>query len=129
MPTSNFQPIRLLDVDCCYKLAYSIANSADPDQLASADLHCLQRQGISEFSRKRVNSDKQAKQTVSTEIRILQNVRSALFVTYTSILDTWHCKRLFIPTHTIVKGYYGYTLFVLVSIHVVCPSVCIFIHF
>ena len=26
-------------------------NSADPDQLASLDLHCLQRQGVSGFSR------------------------------------------------------------------------------
>ena len=33
MPTSNFQPIRLLDPDCCYKFPFSIANSADPDQL------------------------------------------------------------------------------------------------
>ena len=37
-----------------------MANSADPDQLASSeptdlDLHCLQRQGISGFSRTRVN--------------------------------------------------------------------------
>ena len=37
-----------------------MANSVDPDQLASKkptdlDLHCLQRQGISEFSRTRVN--------------------------------------------------------------------------
>ena len=35
-----------------------MANSADPDQLASPteqDLHCLQRQGISGFSRTRVN--------------------------------------------------------------------------
>ena len=32
-----------------------MANSADPDQLASdLDLHCLQRQGISGFSRIRV---------------------------------------------------------------------------
>ena len=36
MPTSNFQPIRLLDPDFCYKFAYLMANSADPD------LHCLQ---------------------------------------------------------------------------------------
>ena len=36
-PTSNFQPIRLLDPDYCYKLAYLIANSADPDQLASEE--------------------------------------------------------------------------------------------
>ena len=37
MPTSNFQPIRLLDQDCCYKFAYLMANSADPDQLASSE--------------------------------------------------------------------------------------------
>ena len=37
-----------------------MANSADPDQLASSDLdlHCLQRQGISGFSRTRVNNQK-----------------------------------------------------------------------
>ena len=34
---SNFQPIRLLDPDCCYKFKYLIANSADPDQLASSE--------------------------------------------------------------------------------------------
>ena len=34
MPIYNFQPIRLLD---CYKFAYLIANSADPDQLASSE--------------------------------------------------------------------------------------------
>ena len=38
-----------------------MTNSADPDQLASSkptglDLHCLQRQGISSFSRTRVNA-------------------------------------------------------------------------
>ena len=38
-----------------------MANSADPDQLASKkptdlDLHCLQRQGISGLSRTRVNT-------------------------------------------------------------------------
>ena len=32
-----------------------MSNSADPDQLASSDLHCLQRQGISGFSRTRDN--------------------------------------------------------------------------
>ena len=37
MPTSNFQPIRLLDLDCCYKCSYLMANSADPDQLASSE--------------------------------------------------------------------------------------------
>ena len=34
---SNFQPIRLLDPDCCYKFTYLIANSADLDQLASSE--------------------------------------------------------------------------------------------
>ena len=33
-----------------------MANSADPDQLASSDLHCMQRQGISGVSRTRVKS-------------------------------------------------------------------------
>ena len=50
MPTSSFQPIRLLDPDCCYKFIYLMANSADPDQISDLDLHCLQRQGISRFS-------------------------------------------------------------------------------
>ena len=58
MPTSNSQPIRLLDLNC-HKVTYLMANSADPDQLACSeatdlDLHCLQRQGTSEFSRTRV---------------------------------------------------------------------------
>ena len=35
MPTSNFQPIRLLDPDCCCTFTYLMANSADPDQLAT----------------------------------------------------------------------------------------------
>ena len=34
---SNFQPIRLLDPNCCYKFTYLMANSADPDQLASEE--------------------------------------------------------------------------------------------
>ena len=37
---------------------YKMTNSADRDQLASEmDLHCLQRQGISRFSRTRVIVD------------------------------------------------------------------------
>ena len=57
MPISNFQPIRLLDKDHCYKFTYLMAYSADLDQLASEDLdlHCLQRQGISGFSRTGIN--------------------------------------------------------------------------
>ena len=68
MPTSNFQPIRLLDPTCSYKFKYLMINSADPDQLASSeanwsgstwfatdlDLHGLQRQGIFGFSITRV---------------------------------------------------------------------------
>ena len=43
MPTSKFQPIRLLDPDCCDKFAYLMANSADPDQKPTdLDLLCLQ---------------------------------------------------------------------------------------
>ena len=37
MPTSNFQQIRLLDLDCCFKFTNLMANSADPDQLASLE--------------------------------------------------------------------------------------------
>ena len=45
-----------------------MVNSADPDQLASSeatdlDLHCLQRQGISGFSRTRVKSTNSIKPT------------------------------------------------------------------
>ena len=36
-PISNFQPIRLHDPGCCYKFTYLMANSADPDQLASSE--------------------------------------------------------------------------------------------
>ena len=35
MPTSNFQPIWLLDPDYWYKFTYLMANSTEPDQLAS----------------------------------------------------------------------------------------------
>ena len=65
-PTSNFQPIRLLDPGYWYKFTNKMTNSADPDQLASSeanwsrstllDVHCLQRQGISRFSKTRVNN-------------------------------------------------------------------------
>ena len=36
-PSSNFQPIRLLYLDCCYKLTYLMANNVDPDQMASSE--------------------------------------------------------------------------------------------
>ena len=32
-----FQPIKLFDLACCYKFTYLMANSADPDQLASSE--------------------------------------------------------------------------------------------
>ena len=52
MPTSNFQPIRLLDPDCSYKYTYLMTNSADPDQKPTdLDLHCLLRQGMSYSAR------------------------------------------------------------------------------
>ena len=37
LPISNFQPIGLLDPDCCYKFTNLMANRADPDQLASSE--------------------------------------------------------------------------------------------
>ena len=59
MPTSNFQPITLLDPDFCYKFAHLMANSADPDQFASSEANwsgstLFAKQGISGFSRTRV---------------------------------------------------------------------------
>ena len=60
--TSNFQPVRLLDPDCCYKFAYLMANSADPDQLASSEANLsvstlFAKHGISGFSRTRVKKN------------------------------------------------------------------------
>ena len=41
-----FSANQITNLDCCYKFMYLMANSTDPDQLASdLDLHCLQRQG------------------------------------------------------------------------------------
>ena len=37
MPTSNFQPVKLLHPGCWYKFTYLMTNSADPDQLASSE--------------------------------------------------------------------------------------------
>ena len=61
MPIYNFQPIRLLDPDCWYKFTYLIANSADPDQLASSEANwsvstLFAKQNISGFSRTRVKA-------------------------------------------------------------------------
>ena len=61
-PTSNFQQISLIDLDCCCKFTYLMANSADPDQLASSEANWsgstlfAQKQGISGLSRKRVKT-------------------------------------------------------------------------
>ena len=59
-PFQIFSQSDYLDPDCWYKFAYWMTNSADPDQLASKptdlDLHCLQSQGISGFSRTRVKA-------------------------------------------------------------------------
>ena len=46
MPTSNFQAIRLLDPDYCSKVTYLIANSADPDHLASSEYMGSAGQGV-----------------------------------------------------------------------------------
>ena len=65
MPTSNFQPIRLLDLDYChdllcycyeltYLMAVQIQISRHLQKPTDLDLHCLQKQGISGFSRTRV---------------------------------------------------------------------------
>ena len=88
MPTSNFQPIRLLDPDHCYKFTYLMANSADPDQLASEEANWsgsthLQRQGISRFSRTRVK--------ISIPTRMRENIPS----------DMWAQLR-FKSVHTLV---------------------------
>ena len=50
MPTSNFLPIRLLTWSRLLIQIHIMTNSANPVQLAS----CLQRQGISGFSRTRI---------------------------------------------------------------------------
>ena len=61
MPTSDFQPIRLLDSDCYYKFIYlmqtvQIQISWLLQKPTDLDLHCLQRQGISGLSRARVKT-------------------------------------------------------------------------
>ena len=66
MPTSNFQPVRLLDPDCCYKFTYLMANSADPDQLASSKANwsrstLFARTRHVVFSKRRVNYDQSYK--------------------------------------------------------------------
>ena len=62
MPISNFQPIRLLDLDSSYKFWYLMANGADPDQLASSEANwsgstLFAKPDISGFSRTWVKAD------------------------------------------------------------------------
>ena len=88
---SNFQPIRLLDPDCCYKFTYLIANSADPDQLVSLqkptdlDRHCLQRQDISRFSRTRVK--KLASKPSKSSLGGGRSLSSMIHITCQSMFD------------------------------------------
>ena len=52
----EFSANQILDPGCLYKFTYLMPNSVDPDQLPTdLDLHCLQMQGISGFSRTMIN--------------------------------------------------------------------------
>ena len=67
-PASNFQPIRLLDPDYRFKFAYFMANSADPDQLASSEANWS---GSTVFAKEgyiRVQQDKGLKQEVTAVV-------------------------------------------------------------
>ena len=61
MPTSNFQPIRLLTPDCWYKFNYIEWQTVQIQIIwllqkpTDLDLHCLQRQGYLESAGIRVN--------------------------------------------------------------------------
>ena len=74
-----------------------MTNSADPDQLASSekptnlDLHCLQKQDISRFSRTRVNSSKQ--QTVIFSRIFSKKIR--LEICHASAWQTIHMKYMY----------------------------------
>ena len=55
MPISSYQPIRLLNTDCCYKFTTELKTveiqiSWLLKKPTDLDLHCLQRQGISGFT-------------------------------------------------------------------------------
>ena len=52
--------IQIVDINSHTEIQ-RMTNSADPDQLASSDPHCLQRQGISGFGRTRVKSQVKVK--------------------------------------------------------------------
>ena len=64
MPTSNFQPIRLLDLDYCYNFTYLMANSADPDQLASSEAKWSGSTLFAKAGYIRVQQDKHYERTV-----------------------------------------------------------------
>ena len=73
-----------------------MANSADPDQLAKPtdlDLHCLQRQGISGFSRTRIykSSDVYCIITVTFYIFCLHSTIHYLLVIFFSSLQKLFC--------------------------------------
>ena len=78
-----------------------MANSADPDQLASStdlDLHCLQRQGISGFSRTRVKviTNKTIVQyfvfvtKISKFINEMQNIFMTVYESIACLGDLFH---------------------------------------
>ena len=55
-PTSNFQPIRLLDPCFWQTFTYLMTNSADPDQLASSGSALFAKTRHVVFSKRRVNT-------------------------------------------------------------------------
>ena len=57
--TPNFKPIRLLDSGCWYNFTCLVANSIDPDQLASSEANIsgstlFAKEGVSGFSRTKI---------------------------------------------------------------------------
>ena len=77
------------------------------------DLHCLQRQGISGFSRTRDNMIVDS----STCVSILSSVAVIFLCLQHWKVDGSILLLLFIPSHMIVVGYYGFRLDVRVSVH------------
>ena len=81
-----------------------MANSADPDQLASQkptdlDLHCLQKQGISGFSRTRVNK---------TLLEKVMNAGQALILWLTAMLGC----RYFVSNYFEIYSYKTVTVII-----------------
>ena len=93
MPTSNFQPIRFLDPDCCYKFTYLMANSADPDQLAWFGSTLFVKAGYIRFSRTRVKpyANKQSPNHPAIPCNLVN-----LLNTNTFYNNQWFCKCLFL---------------------------------